>query len=237
MSSLSSQILVNPQDLFTSSSTQGTKLGATATTGDGRHFRYVLAGGTSLVPGKLYQSSAEDTTNYQNLAPTATSIGATSITTSTTVTVAANALTGGYVVVTVTPGQGYAYEIAGNPAASAAALTINLVDPIQVALTTSSRIDVIPNPYTGVILNPTTATSAAKGVAVYPVTNAQYGWIQVAGAAPVLAQGAVVVGSQVAASSTTAGAVVATSGVLANVGVALTGIASTEYGMVDLHLF
>lgn len=241
MSSLTGPVLAEYQDLFSSTTTQGgpnggLNLGAKAYTGDGREYRFCLAGGTSLVPGKLQQSAVE-TTGWENLSIAAAAIGATSITTTSTVTVTANAWAGGYVSVTVTPGQGYLYKIKSNPAATAAVVTIQLEDPIQqVALTTSSKIDVIANPYSGVIVNPTTATGAALGVAIYPITNAQYGWIQVKGPTNVLAQGTIVVGEQVAASATVAGAIVATSGVLANVGVAITGIADTEYGTVNLNI-
>lgn len=237
MSVLKANLLVTPQEIFTSSSTQGTDLGAFATSGDGRGFRYCLAGGTALVAGKLQQASAEDTSNYQNLAPSAAAAGATSVTITTSTTVAANALTGGFLQVTVTPGQGYSYGIKGNTATSGAAgLVITLSDAIQVALTTSSRIDVIPNPYASVIVNPTTATSSPVGVAVYPITAAQYGWVQTHGPANVLADGTVVVGTAVVASNGTAGAVEALTGVQAPVGMALTGIATTEYGSIFLMI-
>lgn len=228
---------IQPADLFSTSATQGCDLGTFATTGDGRSFRYVLAGGTTLVPGKLQQSTAEDTTNWENLAPAAAAIGVQSVTITTSTTNALNVFAGGLMQVTVTPGQGYSYLVASNTVTAAAAnMVVTLVDPIQIALTTSSKIDFIPNPYSSVIVNPTTATGAIVGVAVYPITNAQYGWIQTHGATNVLAQGTVVVGEEVAASSTTAGAVVATSGVLASVGYAVTGIATTEYGSVFLTL-
>lgn len=240
MSSLTGPVLAEYQDLFTSTTTAGgpnggLNLGAKAYTGDGREFRFVLAGGTALVPGKLQQSQAE-TTGWENLTPTATAAGATSIVTSSTVTVAANALAGGFVFVTVTPGQGYQYKIKGNTAATAAAVTIYLEDPILVALTTSSRIDVVASPYSSVIVNPATATGSPVGVAVYPVTAAQYGWIQVSGAANVLADGAVTVGTNLVASNAVAGAVEPATGVQALVGIALTGISDTEYGSVMLRL-
>lgn len=236
MSVIKANLLVAPQELFTSSTTQGTDLGAFATSGDGRGFRYVLAGGTSLVPGKLQQSTAEDTTDWENLTPAAAAIGATQITITTATTNAVNIFANGYMQVTVAPGQGYSYQIKSNIASSAGSLVINLYDPIQVALTTSSRIDLIPSPYSNVVLNPTTATGAIVGAAIYPIINAQFGWLQTRGPANLLAQGTVVVGEQVAASSTTAGAVVATSGVLASVGFAITGIATTEYGSIFMNL-
>lgn len=238
MSSLSGTgLLVEYQDLFTSSTTTGGMVpGNIAYTGDGREYRFALAGATALVPGKLQQSAAEDTTNWENLAVAAAAIGATTVVTTTTITAAANLFAGGFLMISVTPGQGYQYRIKGNNAAAAAVCTLFLEDPILVALTTSSRIDILPNPYNNVIVNPTTATGAIVGSAVYPVTAAQYGWIQTHGTANILAQGTVVVGTEVAASSTTAGAVVATSGVLASVGYAITGIATTEYGSIFLNI-
>lgn len=245
MSSISSNILINPQDLFDISVSgatntagvfgDGAKLGALATTGDGRHYRYALAGGTALVPGKLQQTAAE-TTGWENLAVAAAAIGATSVTTTSTVTVTANQLTGGYMVVTTSTGVGYQYEIGTHAAASSAVVTLNLVDPIIVALDTNSRVDLVANPYSGVIVNPATATGFPVGVAVAAVPATYYGWIQCRGVANVLADGAITVGTSLVASNATAGAVEPLTGVQAIVGTAMTGISTTEYGAVNLHL-
>ncbi len=87
MSALKNDQSIAPSELFTNPVTaQGTDLGARLTSGDGRVFRYVLASGTALVAGKLYQSNPQDTTNLQNLACAAAAVGATSITTTSTVT-------------------------------------------------------------------------------------------------------------------------------------------------------
>jgi hypothetical protein len=235
--SISAQILVSPQDIFSSSATQGTGLGVRATLGDGRVFRYALAGATALVVGDLQQASAEDTTNYQNLAVTAAAIGATSIVTTTTATVTANALAGGYLCVTTSAGIGNVYQIGGNTAATGAVFTITLNDPLLVALTTGSRIDLIPNTFASVIINPASASSAPVGVAVYPTTAAQYGWLQTQGVAPVLNDaGTVTVGTTLVASNATAGAVEALTGVQAIVGLAITGIAANQVGLINLNL-
>lgn len=234
---ISSQILVSPEDVFASSATNYSTLGAKATTGDGRSFRYCLAGATALVPGKLQQSSAQDGTNYQNLAAAAAAIGATQLTISTSTTVASNALSGGLLSVTTSTGAGYTYQIGGNTATSGATgLVITLNDPLLVATDTNSRFDVIPNPYSSVIINPSAASSAPCGVAIYPVVAAQYGWVQVQGVATVLADGAVTVGTQLVASNATAGAVEALTGVQAIVGTAMTDISTTEYGLVNFEL-
>jgi hypothetical protein len=237
MSSLQSDLLISPGDLTLNTSTAQAGLGAKAVTGDGREFRYVLAGGTALVPGKLQQAPAE-ITNHQNLTPAAAAIGATQVTVTLGATAAtANQYAGGLLIVTTTPGQGYAYQISSHPAADASAtLTVTLTDPIVVALTTSSVVDLVLNPYSGVIVNPASASSAPVGGAVHAVTAAQYGWIQSHGACALLADGTVTVGTSLVASNATAGAVEALTGVQAIVGLALTGIATTEYGAVHLML-
>lgn len=239
MSSLTSDILINPQDLFdttsANSSSDATQLGALATTGDGRYYRFVTAGATALVPGKLQQSPAE-TTGWENLAVAAAAIGATSVTTTSTVTVTANQLTGGYALVTTSTGVGYQYQIGTHPAATAAVLTFNLVDPIIIALDTNSKLDLIANPYGSVIVNPATASGIPVGVAVAATPIGGYGWIQTRGVANVLADGAIVVGTAVVASNATAGAVEALTGVQAIVGTAVTGISTTEYGAINLNL-
>lgn len=192
MSVIKANIQVAPQDLFTSSSTQGTDLGALATTGDGRYFRYALMGAVTAVVGKVYQGPAEDATNQSpagGLSVAAAAIGATSVTTTTTVTLAANLLAGGFLSVVITPGQGQNLKIAGNTVASGAVTTFTLEDPLAVALTTSSKIVVHKNPYDSVVVAPGTLTAAPVGVPTFAVTNAQYGWLQTHGPASCLVTG------------------------------------------------
>ena len=235
MSSLSTFPASAGQDVFTSSSTASHQLGEKMAIGP-REFRYCKAGGTALVPGKLQQAQAEDTAD-QGLAVAAAAVGAKTVVTTSTLTTTANQYAGGWVCVTITPGQGYSYRIASHPAASAAVLTITLEDPILVALTTDSRIDLVANPYSAVVVNPTTATSSPVGVAVYPVAASEFGWIQTKGPCPVLVDDqTVVVGTNVAASNQAAGAVEPATGVQALVGRALTGGATTDYVMIDLNL-
>lgn len=205
--------------------------------GDGRVYRYCLAGGTALVVGTLQQSQAE-ATDSQNLAVAAAAIGDMTVTTTTTLTVTANEFADGWLVVAVTPGVGYQYRIKSHPAATAAALTVTLAEPIQVALTTSSRIDLVHNSYRSIVQNPTTLTSAPIGVAVNNITASQYGWIQTGGVATILADGANAVGANLVASNGVAGAVedAAAPGAQPLVGTAVTGAADTEYGAVKLNL-
>lgn len=216
-------------------------LGEVMHTSDGRVFRYAKAGTLALVAGNVLQASAEDTAT-QNLAVAAASIGATQVVTTTTVTVTANEYAGGFITVTVTPGLGRTYRIKQHAAYTAAAATFDLEDPIEVALTTVSRIDLVRNPYNGVIANPTTSTSTVVGVAVSPITASQYGWIQTRGMGNVTfdANGAHTVGNLVTVSRTTAGtarlAVGGTTEAFAPLGVLITGVANSENGSVMLNL-
>lgn len=234
--SLGATLQIVGQDLYTSSSTQQHVLGSYAETPDGRGFRYCKNGGTALVPGKLYQSRAEDTTNFQNLTAATNSVGDTTVTTTSTVTLTANQLAGGYLVIeSATTGAGQTYKIKSHPAASGAVVTFTLEDPIRVATTGTVNIDVHPHPYDAVIVTPTTSTSASVGFAVHAVAANEYGWLQTHGPCAALAQGTVVVGDGVIlAETTTTGAIVSQGNDTHDqeVGYALTGIASGDYGLI-----
>lgn len=233
---LSGSVQVAAQGLYAGSTTQLHALGELVHSNDGRAFRYCKAGAL-LVSGSLYQAKVENTAD-QNLAVAAAAVGDTTITTTSTVTVDANEYANGFVVVAITPGLGKVYKIASHPAASAAALTLTLADAVEVALTTDSRIDLVANPFSSVIINPTTATSAPVGVAVAAIASGSYGWLGVAGAQPVLADAgaAVTVGAQISASNQTAGSVENGVAAQGSLGIALSGIATGEVGLAMLHL-
>ena len=239
MTAFSGDIQIAASSPFSTSAVAEHVLGSRAKTPDGKIFRYVQAGATALVPGTLVQAPAE-VTNHQNLAPAAAAVGTPSVTVTLGATAAtANQYAGGTMIVTVTPGQGYSYRIASHPAASSSAtLVLTLEDPILVALTTSSRVDLAPSPFGGVIINPATASASVIGAAVYPIAATQYGWIQSGGVAALLNDSAatIAVGTGVVASNATAGAIEAITGAQAPVGISMTSIATTEYGTIRLLL-
>lgn len=219
------------------SSTPEIDLGARAETADGRVFRYVKAGASALVAGYLYQAPAQ-ITNHQDLTPTAASVGATSVTVTLGATAAtANQYAGGKLIVTVDTGAGYQYEIESNPAADASgSLTLTLKDPLIEAIDATTNIDLVPNPYNGVIIGAATPTSCLLGVAVSDITANYYGWIQTGGNAVCRndAAGAITVGTNVCGSNAVAGAIEASTGTQPTVGIAVTGIAASEFGQVKL---
>lgn len=239
-SHLTGAVATVAQGIFSESSTQLHKLGEVIFANDGRSYRYCKAGGTALVPGKLQQAPAEDTTNFQNLTVTAPSAGDSTITTTSTVTLTANQLAGGFLTITsATTNAGQTFKIKSHPAATAAAVTFTLDDTVTYAPTGTVTIDAHPNPYNGVIVNPTTLSSAPIGVAVYKTTAAYFGWLQVRGPVGVLADGANAVGAAVVASNGVAGAVEDAAGPGAQgpqVGTCITGAADTEYGLVNVSL-
>lgn len=188
-------------------STQRYPVGTQMVMQDGRKFRYAKAGASTLVVGDLQQAPA-NITNHLGLTPTAAAVGDRSL----TVTLGATAATkdqyaDGYAVVLTAAGG--MMPIASNPAiGSAQAGTLVLKSGVKVAIpATASTIDLVANPFRGVIQHPTTQTGIAVGVAVSAITAAHFGWVQTSGPAAVLTDGTVVLGDSVMPSNGTAGAV------------------------------
>ncbi len=198
------------QALYTSSPDAKHAFGERAVTADGRVFRYAKAGASDLVAGNMIQAPAQ-IANHLALTPVAAAIGATSITVALGATAAtAGQYSGGWAFISTAPGNGYAYPISGHAAAAlSTSVVIQLEEPLKVALTTSSRVDLQMNPYNGVIQTPvTTLTGACVGNAPYIITAAEYGWIQTRGPAAALVAGTPGVGLAVVVPGTAAGAVV-----------------------------
>lgn len=237
---LTGPVTVAAQSVYSSSSTQLHNLGEYMVTNDGRGYRYCLAGATALVVGKIQQAAAEDTTNQQELTITNATAGDLSITTTDTVTLAANLLAGGYLIVSEgTLGVGEVYRIKGNTAATAAAVTFSLEEPVRTTTSGTAKVDVKIHPYSKVIVAPTTQTSAIVGAAQYAITASEYGWLQTRGVCAILAQGTIVVGDGlVPANTTTTGTVVsrADASLEASIGYAMAGTASTDYCMAFLTI-
>ena len=239
-SRLSGGLQTNPAELRTSSSTQQAPLGAYIESTNGMGFRYVLNGATAMAPGNLYQGPAE-TTTHQALVPAAAAVGDTSI----AITLGASAANedeykGGLVVVATNAAEGEYYEIVGHSAvASSGTLTATLATPIKRAITTASTIDLVRNPYRGVVVAATTPTAGAVGFALHDIAASEYGWVQTHGPGVVRAGVALVVGLSLARSTGTAGALSPASGesgdVASNmVAYALTGITASEFGAAYL---
>lgn len=180
-------------------------------TRDGRVFRFARVGAVALVAGTLQQAPGP-IANHLAQTPAAAAIGARTVTISTLGATAAtaNQYAEGWLQVDTTPGNGIMYGIDNHLAnAGSAALIVNLCqdEAIQVALTTSSRVGLIANPYGDVIIAPTTQTNICVGVPLVAAGIGTYCWLQTWGPCPVLINGTPAVTGYVVNPGTTAGAV------------------------------
>ena len=249
--------LITPQELYTSSLTAGTDVGAKAETGDGRVFRYAKAGAANLTAGTLIQSPAVDTTNMNvsgGLVPiavasataktTSLAIGSTCVavgkTSSTYPSLTAQQqdnLIGGYLTVILSTGAGYNYKIASVytvDVSGTGPTYVTLEEPLKVAITVAaSKLTLGQNPYRGVIVAPaTTATGSPVGFAIHPLTTLYYGWLQTHGPVAVNGTGGTGVGLALMPGSGTAGSLITQTAGSPIVAHALTTGVTTEYDLV-----
>lgn len=220
-----------------------TLVGTRFDTSDGRELILVQAGAAAIVPGKLYQDAVV-TANHQNLAVTAVQAYSANgnVPAKVTVTLGATAATaneyaGGFLIVNDNNGEGQTLRIASHPAAdSAGSLAITLEDGPTTAITTSSEVSLIRAHGNGVIIAPTTITSALAGVSLYDIAASAYGFLVTKGITACLGDGTLTMGGAVSASNAVAGAV--ENGVIAQgfVGNAVYTGADTEYRAIFVNL-
>jgi hypothetical protein len=173
-------------------SDQRHKLGTRATTPDGRVFYYAEASNTAIARGgNVVNGIAAVAAHDMDLAATATSAGATSFTSGTSLTVTKDQYADGYVYLNDGPGEGEIYKIKSNTAVSSAtglSITIDEPDGVVTALTTSSLFGLMYSPYKDIHIvdGNGTPTTGVVGVTTAPVTADYFCWVQTAGPAAVL---------------------------------------------------
>lgn len=222
------------------SSTKQVRLGAIDETVDGRKYRYALAGGVTLAPGKICVAAAHVANHVNIVVAAAVAAGAQKVTATLGATAAtAEQYSDGYLVVNDAAGEGINYLISGHAAvASAGVISVNLAEPVEVALTTSSEVSLIANPYSAVIVAPGAVAHRPVGVPNVSITNAYYGWLQTGGDCSVLSDGIITKGAGAILSDAVAGAVeieVAAT-VTSRVGIAPEATVDTEYRTVTLTI-
>ena len=178
---------------------------------DGREFKYALNGGSAISSGKLASSAAMIGNHDMDLTTAAASVGDTSI----TVTLGGTAATedqyaDGYIYTNDGTGEGQIYRIASNPAAdSSATLAVTLAsnDAVSVALDSTTESGLAVNPYSGIVVSPTSVTNRTLGVTATDIAANAYGFVQTKGLASVLVSGTVGAGEPLrVAGATLAGA-------------------------------
>jgi hypothetical protein len=237
--------IINP---FTSGTTSVTDslgndipLGSVLYYGD-RVFRYGLAGGVALTAGKLVQTAVGTKADHQDLAPTAAvAAGEYEISVETAGTdLTLNQYAGGYLYVNDGAGEGQCLKIKSNPVhdhSDDPSVVITCHDALATAVATSSKVSLIADPWTAVLVAPAAETGAAMGCPVVDMAASAYGWFQTYGPAAVLTVGTIVLGHNVVRSATVAGGVApATSDILDIVGTCMLVDVTTDYSLIKLNI-
>lgn len=232
---------LSTQDIFKISSTKLFPQGSQGATRDGRLYRYGLAGASTLLPGKVNQVPAV-VSAHQNIAVfAAAAVNDTVL----QVTLGATATTAGqyddgYVIAYDASGVGQTLRIAGTPVlALSTSGPLNLGDPIATAITTSGKVNLELNPWSGALVYATGATTEfCNGVTQVSLTATNYGWFQTRGTAAVLGNGSITKGSGVIPGQTTAGSVdiEGTGTITQRVGLAVQTGTSTKYNTTYLTI-
>lgn len=211
-------------------------VGTRAQLPDGRVFYYTRNSSTALDPGKL--TMAEVTTS--DFANQAVAVAAAANATSVRVTLGATAVTydeyaEGYLVINDAAGEGHQYKIRGHIAASgAAAVTLELYDGIQVALTTSSQYTLQKNLWADAVVAAAGHAHFANGVPNMTVSVGTadvptFFWNQTWGVCPVWDLTTTAIGSALESGDTNAGQVAINDGTAQHIGVQLYAGVLTEY--------
>jgi len=178
------------------------KLGTRMTFDDGRVFRYCEVGGSNIAAGAIVQAPAGIANHDMDLAIATAAAGVTSLTVTLGGTAATeNQYKDGYIYVNDGTGEGSIYKIKSNEAGDSSGtcvITLDEEDGTVTAVTNGNTlVGLSVNPYSNVIISPTTVSNIAVGVAPRALTSDYYGWLQTWGPASVLCNAAGTIGEAV----------------------------------------
>ena len=224
-------------DPFTSGLTQLFPLGSRLLYGN-TVYAYGRLAAVAVTAGKCVTHAASIAHHF-DLTPTAgVAAGETAISVETAGTdITLNQYAGGYLYVNDAAGEGQMLRIESNPAHDHSAdpsIIITCYDDLATAITTSSRITLIPDPRSGQIVQAATTTGATLGVTVVDMAASAYGWFAVSGPQAVLTSGTLVVGNH-AVPLGAAGAVGPAAGdVIQVIGTVMIVNVTTDYSLINL---
>ncbi len=232
-------------DFYSVSTVQQHPLGFRYERSNGEVYRYAKVGGSTISRGKIQTAPAPKTNHHNMAVAAAAAVGDTSVTVTlgATATVA-NEYAEGFLVLNSATAGAFQVRIKDQPvAASGAAQTVQLYEPLPYALTTaSSKANLVHNAWNGVI-EAAVATTRAAGVPEAGSTTGTFVWLKTVGVSPILADGTIALGATVAVSGSVAGGVVevnstyATAEATCTVGQAtiMAGV-TTEYRPIELRI-
>lgn len=128
----------------------------------------------------------------------------------TLASIGANDYAGGYLITADATGEGYTYRIKGNTATdnpSTGDIRIELYEKLQVALDTTSDIQIVGSKYSNLEAATTGTDNFAVGVACSTMAAGEYGWICVKGVVGLLVDGTIAIGEMITISDSEAGQV------------------------------
>lgn len=229
------------QDTRAVSATQLHKLGTVAETADGRVYRYAQAGAVALAAGLVNNGVAKVTNHTINSVATAAPVGQrfVNITLAGATATTAGQYDGGYLHVIDSVGVGSSYRIAGTPViAGSGTGIIQLEEGIATALTTASKVALVPSPWAGSIVQSGAVALLINGTNNVLVPIANYYWSQTAGIASILSDGIIAKNAEAINSDAVAGAVETRvdATVTRSVGVAVEATVDAKYYPVYLTL-
>lgn len=232
----SPKMAIGNQGIYEISSTQKLPLGARVDLMDGRSYVYCKAGAADLAPGKLAQAVAP--TEEDQAVTVSAAVGDQFITVTFDGAAAANAWRGSILYVNDDTGEGQMFTVKDHLAGTTG-VVVNVYEKVRTAITAGAgTISIVPNPYEGLIICPTTCTAMIIGVPNVTITAAYYGWVQVKGPCPVWGTGTLVVGGTVERSASVAGSVDPTTETTfgSALGQVMQVNATTEYSLVALAI-
>jgi len=202
------QRIFEPSRFAKDMATAKEQIGALRILDDGRKFRYSKIGASAITVGKACAAAQIGATVMNEACASAHAIGDYIITETITAGTAFDAdyFAGGFLSINDATGEGHQYKIKHNTAVSAAgtSITIELEDPIRVALVAStSEFTLIHSPWMAVV-ETTAEENVFAGVTPIGFTAGYYGWLQTGGVCTCLSEAtaAVAVGAVMTLSAT-----------------------------------
>ena len=165
------------------STSQKHKLGTKMIIQD-RVFRYVEAG-EAITAGVLTKGKDGTDAHQVDLAVAAGSVGDTTITITTSSTIAKDLYKDGYIIFNDVEEEGHMYKVKSNTkvaSATGCVITLDEEDGLVTAITTSQQVGLYENPYKDIeIMDFNGVDNAPLGWAQVDVASGSYGWICVNG--------------------------------------------------------
>ena len=215
------------QGIFQQSSIKKEELGRLRIGANGKAYRYSRAGAADIGAGLMVMGVAQAAAHSDQAILEAVAVGTKSLTVTVTAgtAIAENELQGGEFHINDLTGEGHSYEIESNTAitTTTTGVTLALKRGIVVALDTTTKFNLMRNPFYGAVVS-ATITLFPIGVTPIAVTDSYYFWAQRTGMATLLNSATTMVAGQqfmIDDDATTGGGEVHSGAVIPHLGICL----------------